>query len=106
MQAEAFSLSVINQKFLAPLSADRLSVSLSTRPSQRGRTSYVWQVLRGISPLEETATTRFLADRVLIETDPPTGITIDGKLVSRTPIAIRLTDRQVRFIVGKTTTIH
>jgi len=102
MQAEAFSLSVVNQKFLAPLSADRLNISLSERPGRRRRASYVWQVLRGISPLDEAATTRFLADRLLIETDPSTGITVDGKLVGRTPIAIRLTDRQVRFIIAKT----
>jgi diacylglycerol kinase family enzyme len=62
----------------------------------------VWQSLRGhnIGGLED-ATTRFLANRVVIETDPPTGIMVDGKVAGRTPIAIRLTDRRIRFITEK-----
>ena len=101
LKAEAFSLSVVNQKFLSPHSDNRLSITLSERPGHRARASYVWQVLGGTSPLEENATTRFLTDRVVIETDPSTGITVDGKLVGRTPIAIRLTDQKIRFIVAK-----
>lgn len=102
IQAQAFSLSVTNQKFLAPQSDNRLAVTLSDRPRRpAARANYLWQVVRGISALEEAATTRFLAERVQIETDPATGITIDGKLAGRTPIAIRLTDRKVRFIVEK-----
>lgn len=102
IQAQAFSLSVTNQKFLSPQSENQLAVTLSDRPRRpAARANYLWQVVRGISALEEAATTRFLAERVQIETDPPTGITIDGKLAGRTPIAIRLTDRKVRFIVEK-----
>jgi diacylglycerol kinase family enzyme len=105
LQADAFSLSVTNQKFLSPQSDNRLSITLSDRPHRpSARANYLWQVVRGISPLEEVATTRFLADKVQIDTDPSTGITIDGKLAGRTPIAIRLTDRKVRFIVEKADT--
>src|SRR6185369_4007326 len=99
-----FSLTVANQKFLNPLADNRLIIALSDRPSAKLRLgSLVWQTLRSGSrgTLEDTATTRFLADRVVIETDPPTGIMVDGKVAGRTPIAIRLTDRRVRFITEK-----
>jgi len=56
---------------------------------------------RALPTTEEAATTRFLAKRVVIETDPVTGIMVDGKVAGRTPIAIRLTDRRIRFITEK-----
>ncbi len=99
-----FTLSVANQKFLNPLADNRLIVALSDRPNAKLKLgSLVWQTLRSGSrgTLEDTATTRFLADRVVIETDPPTGIMVDGKVAGRTPIAIRLTDRRIRFITEK-----
>lgn len=103
LQCDLFSLSIANQKFLNPLADNRLIVSISDRPDhglQLGQ--MVWQTLRNrsLSGLEE-ATTRFLAHRVVIETDPPTGIMVDGKVAGRTPIAIRLTDRSIRFITEK-----
>lgn len=101
MECDLFTLSVTNQKFLSPLAENKLVISLSDRPGARQRAAYLWQLLRGGSPLEEAATTRFPADRVIIETDPPTGLTVDGKLAGRTPIAIRLTDRRIRFITEK-----
>jgi diacylglycerol kinase (ATP) len=104
LTCDLFSLSVANQKFLNPLADNRLIISLSDRPSARLKLgSVVWQTLknRGQSTLDDTATTRFLADRVVIETDPPTGIMVDGKVAGRTPIAIRLTDRRIRFITEK-----
>ncbi len=101
LEADTFSLRVANQKFLDPSSPNRLVVSLVDRPGRPQLTSYIWQLLRGEKPLEDRATTRVFGRRVMIETTPPTGITIDGKLGSRTPLAIRLTDRQVRFITEK-----
>lgn len=104
LSCDLFSLSVANQKFLNPLAENRLIVSLSDRPSARLKLGgIVWRTLRsrGQSILDDTATTRFLADRVVIETDPPTGIMVDGKVAGRTPIAIRLTDRRIRFITEK-----
>lgn len=102
MECNLFSLSISNQRFLNPLQDDKLVVSLSDRPGVRQMGGYVWHLVRhGSSPLEEAATTRFLADRVVIETTPATGIMIDGKVAGRTPIAIRLTDRRVRFITEK-----
>ena len=99
-----FSLSVSNQKFLNPLADNRLIIALSDRPSARLKLgNLVWQTLRsrGAGTLNDTATTRFLADRVVIETEPVTGIMVDGKVAGRTPIAIRLTDRRIRFITEK-----
>lgn len=104
LTGELFTLSVANQKFLNPLADNRLIIALSDRPRAKLKLgSVVWQTLRnaGRSSLEDTATTRFLADRVVIETDPPTGIMVDGKVAGRTPIAIRLTDRRIRFITEK-----
>ncbi|HVQ43560.1 MAG TPA: diacylglycerol kinase family protein [Candidatus Saccharimonadia bacterium] len=105
LACDIFTLSVANQKFLNPLAENRLIIALSDRPQARlGLGTMVWRTLRrrsGESLLEDTATTRFLAHRVVIETDPPTGIMVDGKVAGRTPIAIRLTDRRIRFITEK-----
>jgi diacylglycerol kinase (ATP) len=104
LTCDLFTLSVSNQKFLNPLADNRLIVALSDRPNARlklGR--MVLQTLRsrGQGTLDDNATTRFLADRVVIETEPVTGIMVDGKVAGRTPIAIRLTDRRIRFITEK-----
>lgn len=103
LECDLFNLSIANQKFLNPLAEDRLIISILDRPSKTLKLGHtVWQTLnrRTHGELEE-ATTRFLADRVVIETDPPTGIIVDGKVATRTPIAIRLTDRRVRFVTEK-----
>ncbi len=104
IECDLFTLSIANQKFLNPLADNRLIVSLSDQPTRKlqlGR--FVWETLRNRTEggAADTATTRFLANRVVIETDPPTGIMVDGKVAGRTPIAIRLTDRRVRFITEK-----
>jgi diacylglycerol kinase family enzyme len=104
LECDLFTLSISNQKFLNPLASNRLIVSISDRPSQNiklGR--LVWHSLRNSTSeiIDETATTRFLASRVVVETTPPTGIMVDGKVAGRTPIAIRLTDRTMRFITEK-----
>jgi diacylglycerol kinase (ATP) len=104
VSGDLFSLAVANQKFLNPLADNRLIISLTDRPKARlklGR--IVLQTLRsrGQSIVDDAATTRFLADRVVIETEPSTGIMVDGKVAGRTPIAIRLTDRRIRFITEK-----
>jgi len=105
VNCDLFSLSIANQKFLNPLADDKLVISLSDRPGTRQLGGYLWQLLRyGTSPLEETATSRFLATHIVIDTTPPTGIMVDGKVAGRTPIAIRLTDRRVRFITEKAST--
>lgn len=99
-----FSLSVANQKFVNPLADNRLIISISNKPPRRQMASYIWQLFRHSSPLDEIATTRITATRLLIETKPPSGIMLDGKVTGRTPIAIRLTDRRIRFITEKPAT--
>jgi diacylglycerol kinase family enzyme len=103
IEADIFSLSISNQKFLNPLADNRLVVTMSDHPGRSFRTAgHVWQLLKNRSLAgEETATTRFLARRVIIETNPSSGIMVDGKVAGRTPIAIRLTDRRIRFITEK-----
>jgi diacylglycerol kinase family enzyme len=104
LECSLFSLSISNQKFLNPLAENRLIISLSDHPGHQLKLGHaVWQTLRNRQDggLDESATTRFLADRVVIETDPQTGIMVDGKVAGRTPIAIRLTDRRIRFITEK-----
>lgn len=96
-----FTLSVTNQKFLNPQADNKLIISLTDRPSVAKLSTYLWQRLKSANTIEETATTRISANRVLVKTNPTTGIMVDGKLASRTPIAIRLTDRQFRFISEK-----
>jgi diacylglycerol kinase family enzyme len=104
LECDLFSLSISNQKFLNPLADNRLIISISDHPGHQIKLGHlVWQTLRNriSGALDDSATTRFLADRVVIETDPPTGIMVDGKVAGRTPIAIRLTDRRIRFITEK-----
>lgn len=101
MDCDLFSLSVSNLKFVNPQADNRLVVSISDHPSAARMTSFLWYKIRGEAPLEETATTRFFAERVMINTQPNTSIMIDGKVMGRTPVAIRLTDRNVRFITEK-----
>jgi diacylglycerol kinase family enzyme len=106
IKANIFSLSVSNQKFDNPLADNRLVVSISDRPKGRHLGAYIWNRTHGKSAVEDVVTTRFLAGRVVIETTPVTGIMVDGKVAGRTPIAIRLTDRRVRFITEKTAGFH
>jgi diacylglycerol kinase family enzyme len=104
LECSLFSLSISNQKFLNPLADNRLVVSISDEPGRGLKLGQmVWQTFRNriAGALDDSATTRFVADRVVIETDPPTGIMVDGKVAGRTPIAIRLTDRSIRFITEK-----
>ncbi|HSH31669.1 MAG TPA: diacylglycerol kinase family protein [Candidatus Saccharimonadales bacterium] len=101
LEANIFTLSLANQKFNNPLADNRLVVSLSDRPSRAQLTGYLWRLLKKTGQPDESATTRFTANRVVIQTTPTTGIMIDGKLAGRTPMAIRLTDRRIRFITEK-----
>lgn len=102
IESRVFSLSVANLKFLDPLQEDQLVVSMTESPGNRRQMGpYIWQRLRGGSPLQESATTRLYGSKVLIETEPVSSIMIDGKVAGRTPIAVRLTDRQIRIITEK-----
>lgn len=101
LEADTFTLQITNQKFTNPAAENRLVVSLTDRPARPQLSAYLWQLLRGEKPLEDTATTRVFGRRVVIETEPATGVMIDGKTSGRTPLAVRLTDRQVRFITEK-----
>jgi len=99
LSAPLFSLSITNQKFEDPLADNRLMVTMVDRPSGRQLLNYLWSVVK--KDRIEEGISRFSAKRVVIETTPPTGIMIDGKLSGRTPIAIRLTNKQIRFISEK-----
>jgi diacylglycerol kinase family enzyme len=101
LEAEAFTLQISNQKYANPVAENRLVVSIAERPARKQLTPYLWQLLRGDKPLEDAATTRVFGRKLMIETDPITSVMIDGKVGGRTPLAIRLTDRQVRFITEK-----
>src|SRR5262249_50593504 len=104
IECDLFALSIANQKFLNPLADNRLIVAISDRPGQIGLGRMVWNSIRdrgSARTSEDSATTKFFAHRVVIETDPPTGIMVDGKVAGRTPIAIRLTERRIRFVTEK-----
>jgi diacylglycerol kinase family enzyme len=101
LDTQIFTLSVSNQKFYNPLAPNKLIVNISSQPSRIQLTGLLWSLIRRETGREDVATTRFLADRVLIDTQPSTGIMIDGKVAGRTPIAVRLTDRRIRFISAK-----
>jgi YegS/Rv2252/BmrU family lipid kinase len=99
LEAPVFSLSVTNAKFDDPLADNQLVVTMVDKPDSRQMTSHLWSMLK--KDLIEEGVTRFSARRVVIETTPPTGLMIDGKVSGRTPIAIRLTNKQIRFITEK-----
>jgi diacylglycerol kinase family enzyme len=100
LESPLVSLTVANQKFDNPTAENKLVITLTDQTEASG-----WsQRLRGLiggSSAERLTTSRILADRVTIETSPPTGVVIDGKTASNTPITVRLTDRTVRFITEK-----
>jgi diacylglycerol kinase family enzyme len=103
LECNLFALSIANQKFLNPLAENRLIVALSDRPGHINLGKMVWSTIRnqGATSTDEQATTKFFAHRLVVETNPPTGIMVDGKVAGRTPIAIRLTERRIRFITEK-----
>lgn len=101
LDCQLFSLKVSNQKFHDPSSDNKLLVSLSSQPNRRQLATYLWRGNYHNRSNEDHVDTRFYAKRIIIDTEPSTGIMIDGKVSGRTPIAIRLTDQEVNFISGK-----
>jgi diacylglycerol kinase family enzyme len=101
LESPLFNLTVANQKFDNPMADNKLVVTIAEKPSRLALTGYIWGALKKNSDQPDITTTRIKADRVIIETTPPTGLMIDGKITGRTPIAIRLTDRRIRFITEK-----
>jgi len=100
VSADVFSLSVTNQKFINPTAPNELSVSITDRPSKRQLGSLLIRGSKAES-LGELATTNFQGKKITLEAIPPINVAIDGKVIARTPLTIRLTDRRVRFIVEK-----
>lgn len=105
VDCDIFSLSVANQKFQNPLLDNRMVVNIAERPvGRRQLGSYLVSRIRGNQDThEDYATSRLYGTKLTIETEPSTGIMIDGKITGRTPIALRLTERRVRFITEKVT---
>lgn len=100
VRAKVFSLSVTNQKFISSTAPNELSVSITDRPNKRQIGSLLLLGKHSES-LGELATTHFQGKRITLSTTPSTNVAIDGKIVARTPLTIRLTDRRIRFIVEK-----
>lgn len=98
--ADVFSLSITNQRFISSTAPNELTVSITDRPTKRQLGDLL---LRGhkAESLGELATTNFQGSKLVLEATPPTNVAIDGKIIARTPLVIRLTDRRVRFIVEK-----
>lgn len=101
VKAKIFYLWITNQKFQNPGLPNKLIVSFSDRPTKRQISALLWQLMTGRESAEETFSTRLPADKLVINTEPTTSILIDGKLSGRTPVAVRLTDKKIRFICAK-----
>jgi diacylglycerol kinase (ATP) len=99
IEAPLFSLSVTNQKFEDPLADNRLLITLMDKPTGQQLRSYLWNFMK--NDQYDDGMSHFGAKKVVIETTPATTMMIDGKTSGETPIAIRLTNRQVRFITEK-----
>lgn len=103
VSADVFSLNVTNQKFIDPTAPNELSVMITDRPSKRQLGNLVLRGKKGPT-LGELATTTFQGKKITLAAEPPINVAIDGKIIARTPLTIRLTDRRVRFIVEKIVT--
>lgn len=103
VRTDVFSLNVTNQKFISSTAPNELSVSITDRPSKRQLSNLLLRGTKAES-LGELATTNFQGKKILLTATPPVNVAIDGKIVARTPLTIRLTDRRVRFIVEKPST--
>jgi diacylglycerol kinase (ATP) len=103
LESQIFSLTAANQKFENPLLDNQLVIRLHDKPSNTQLPTMLWNKLRGKSLPNESASTKVMATRAIINTEPSSGIMVDGKVAGRTPIAIRLTDRRIRFITEKPT---
>lgn len=102
IECDVFSLSVGNQKYQNPLLENRMVVNIAERPVGRKQLgSYLMSRLKAQSNDDEYATSRFYGTKLSIATEPSTGLMIDGKVAGRTPIAIRMTDRKIRFVTEK-----
>lgn len=101
VDCKIFYLWITNQKFQNPLLPNKLIVSFSDRPTKRQISALLWQLMTGRESAEEAFTSRLSADRLVISTEPISSILIDGKLSGRTPVAVRLTDKKIRFICAK-----
>lgn len=101
VRAKIFYLWITNRKFQNPGAANKLIISFSDRPGKKQLSSLLWQIMTGRQPNDDSFTSRLQADRVVIDTKPGTPIMIDGKLSGRTPVAVRLTTKRIRFICSK-----
>ncbi len=101
LEAEVFSLAITNQKVQDPSAPNKLVITFSERPTNRQLGSQVLKLLSAKAKLDENFTSRLLSQRVLIETNPEQSIMIDSKLSGRTPVAVRLTEKKIRFVCGK-----
>jgi diacylglycerol kinase family enzyme len=104
IDCHVFTLTVANQKFQNPLLDNRMVINITDRPTSKQLGSYLITRFRGQPSYEDYATTRLYGNRLTIDAKPTGSIMIDGKVTGRTPIAIRLTDRKVRFITEKVVT--
>lgn len=101
LEADMFQLWITNQKFQNPQATNKLVVNFSEHPTKRQLSSVAWQLLRKQGMSEESFSSRIQANRVIIETKPEASVMIDSKLSGRTPVAVRLTEKKIRFICGR-----
>lgn len=98
LEAPLFNLTIANQKFENPLLDNKLVITITEKPSKTGLVSYVLGKSTGAE-----ASTRIKATRVSIDVSPQVGVMIDSKIAGSTPVTVKLTDRQIRFITEKQT---
>lgn len=97
-----FSITITNQKFDQPEAENILQINIYDKPSRLKLADYIWSMRLGGTGSNRPLA-RFTAQKLLIKTDPSTNLMADGEVRGRTPIAVRLTDRQIRFIVSRAT---
>jgi diacylglycerol kinase family enzyme len=92
------AITIVNQKFKNPVLENKLHISInevSVRPSLLRR------LIKRTDKTPAIAGSHMLASRVIIDSSPPSSVSIDGKEAESTPVTIKLTDRQIRFISEK-----
>lgn len=104
VSGDLFFLRITNQHILSPDLPDRLTVEIFNKPEKPASLGrLVWSIFEGrLDELNRHYDSKFFASSISIKTKPARTLTADGKIIGRSPIAIRLTDIQIRLITKKT----
>jgi len=104
MSGNIFSLAITNLRYLNPEATNKLMIESCDHPGRLIQVNkYVFDILknRQTTVSDREVDTRLYANHVTIKTNPTSSVMADGKIIGRTPLAIRLTDQTIKIITDK-----